>query len=1082
MSHLSATLDSLSDSVRSKASVVETQSTIHYKRTQDTIKSSEQEHFPHHEYDEQEISGDTTGKLKEAKAESASVHLNSTDMHGSIKDNGRGIRSSDASARQGPLDASRENTWAVAGSEASATNDARQPRHEPAEPTAQTTLEEDSQGHPAPSWDTASEHVATVALQSLNRDKDMEMSYVSLLSALTVLQSSQDQPPELDPVQPVDTNLLKSKRKIARMFSQILSIICRSNVAEGLEKETLRQGIMSPEALYTQFYGSIQQAGYDLEDGAHLAMARYWVERRKIEEAQECLAHIDPAAWTGPVYREAITCLLFSKPRHLQEAESLLKKYIESTKGNNDESKIRKWYKLQIDASKWDDVKAQYERRRIRLVEGPSNTERLSTESRLTPQALQQHEQQGPPSKHLGHIRSRSITSSTTTSSYRRSPSSQYAPSEPRKSAGYQRTPAMAPSWPSGASPSVAPSVAPSWPSGASSSGPPAVAPSWPSGASSSGAPSGAPSVPPSWPSGASSSGAPSLAPSWPSGAPSGSSSPASAPAKGTFSFLSSLKFAMSNDTETPPTPSTALPSRLNVNRHLTVLDNGMLEECMNFNEFEYGWKHIYEKMGPTLEDSDTTKIAMRLCRRAFLGLNSGSDQTQPGSLNLTARDIQFNDELLLEGTVPDTNKDAEIWETRAWMIYNKTMMNPQTLLLNGAGSTSHSQASTGSAGGHSATGGASLPAHPNATPLSAFFHDILTIAVHSPEVSSRYLKAFKVYSAMRSEQHYHHLLREPFVMSCMMKGIYDAALAVIHNPEQNVFPPSEKRTEATRHHRRSSSLSLHTTQPMTLGPLMDLAFEIYADLRNVGPIRHLPSLMILAPSSPVNKSSKSPTLTASSASSTVDPLELGTASVISVSPRSSFTVMSMPVFQDLNPTLKPNLQARRLPAEIYLAILHLSIHVPAYRISSRVVRTVIDDMERPRSYLDHHISAALQSFHDTWMCSIDVETTEEHESSYIQQNKCHYREWMYKSDEEVQEYIAAYKLSSASEGSGPNGHSEPVTNMVKELDNQQDPESTCNDRLYWDLWSNEDAPLKNMQYSRTKALMLWKHFTQLLL
>jgi hypothetical protein len=255
MSHLSATLDPLSDSVQSKASRVETQS----------IDLSEQEHFPHHEYDGQKISGDTTGKLKEAKAESAPIHINSTGMHGSIKDYGRGVRSSDASARQGPLDASRENTWAAAGSEASATNDARQVRHEPAEPTAQTTLEDDNPGHPAPSWDAASEHVATVALQSLNRDKDMEMSYVSLLSALTVLQSSQDQPPELDPVQPVDTNLLRSKRKIARMFSQILSIICRSNVAEGLEKETLRQGIMSPEALYTQFYGSIQQAGYDLE-------------------------------------------------------------------------------------------------------------------------------------------------------------------------------------------------------------------------------------------------------------------------------------------------------------------------------------------------------------------------------------------------------------------------------------------------------------------------------------------------------------------------------------------------------------------------------------------------------------------------------------------------------------------------------------------------------------------------------------------------------------------------------------------------------------------------------------------------
>jgi hypothetical protein len=116
------------------------------------------------------------------------------------------------------------------------------------------------------SWDIASEHVATVALQCLSKDKDMELSYVSILSAMTVLQSKQDEPPEInDPIEPISQELQDARQNMAKAYSQIITIMCRTNVAESLGKETLRQGVMSPEALYTQFYGSVQQAGYDLE-------------------------------------------------------------------------------------------------------------------------------------------------------------------------------------------------------------------------------------------------------------------------------------------------------------------------------------------------------------------------------------------------------------------------------------------------------------------------------------------------------------------------------------------------------------------------------------------------------------------------------------------------------------------------------------------------------------------------------------------------------------------------------------------------------------------------------------------------
>ncbi|KAF9971618.1 hypothetical protein BGZ65_010309, partial [Modicella reniformis] len=554
------------------------------------------------------------------------------------------------------------------------------------------------------------------------------------------------------------------------------------------------------------------------------------------------------------------------------------------------------WFKLQVDASKWEEVKTQYERRRTRLLDGHSNSERApvsSGESKLTPQALQQHlsqEQHASPLKQLGHVRSRSVTSSTTTSSFRRSALSQHgqATSEhSRSSSSHQRIPSVAPSWPSGAPATV-------------SSSTPAVTP---------------------------------------------------APPGGTFSFLSSLNFRKSNDAETTQAISTAaLPSRLNANRHLTVLDNGMLEECIHSNEFEYGWKQIYERMGSALEDSDTAKIAMRLCRRAFLG-HSGPDQTQPGPPNLVARDIHFSDNPEADepfvqkvATFSRSNQDAEIWEARAWVIYTKAVTNPHIFLSNSSGSTAHSQSlamSANSTGNHSTAGNPSLCNSSSASPLSIFFHDILTIAIHSPEVSSRYLKAFKIYSAMRDDQHYQHQLRDPFVMSCMMKAIYDAALVVIHNPEQKVFPPTVNKAEVTKHHRRSSSLSLNRSQPMTLGPLLDLAFEIYADLRNVGPIRHLPHLTTLVPTSPVSKNAKSP----SPPMSAVDPLDLGTTSTISISPRSSFTVLSMPVFQELNPTLRPNPQARRLPMNVYLALLHLCIHVPAFKVSSHVIKTIIDDI-----------------------------------------------------------------------------------------------------------------------------------------
>ncbi|KAI8597955.1 hypothetical protein EDD21DRAFT_356799 [Dissophora ornata] len=913
------------------------------------------------------------------------------------------------------------------------------------EPTSELVSETPAKGESAPSlplWDVASEHVATVALQCLSKDKDMELSYVSILSAMTVLQSVQDQPFEQEELSDNAHQYLQDARKtVAKAYSRILKIMCRSNIAESLEKETLRQGIMSSEALYTQFYGSIQQAGYDLEDEAHLAMAQYWIRHKKFEEAQDCLGHIESVQWTGPAYREAITCLLFSKPRHVLEAETLLQKYLEfceSDQGQkvDDELKVRTWYKLQVEASKWEEVKSQYERRRARLIDGPGSTERASistdAESRLTPLALQQHqlqEQLSSPQRLSNITRSKSITSSTTTSSHRRSPSRHPATSP----SGHQRTPSVAPSWPSGASAPVKVNTSTATP----------------------------------------------------------------APAKGAFSFLSSLKFTMGSDAEVIQSSSAALPSRLNVNHHLTVLDNGMLEECINYKEFEYGWRQIYEKMGSALEDSDTARIAMRLCRRAFLG-HSGLDPNHPGSSNLMAKDMRFEDGLdsaeqsELETTpTPFSSQDPEIWEARAWVIYTKAMMNPH-FLASSTGSTAHPQPSAAlvnRVNGPTASGNLSLLGSNGATPASLFLHDILTIANHSPEVSSRYLKAFKVYSALRSDQQNQHQLRDPFVMSCMIKAIYDATLTVVLDPDQ--LPLAGSRAEAMKHQRRSSSLPLNQLQPMTLGPLIDLAFEIYADMRNVGPIRHLSSLINLPPSSPRVKGHKTSASTSSIATAcTTEIADIGRTSTTS-----SVSVSTMLSFQDLNPTLKFNPQARHLPTEFYLALLHLCIQVPLFKISSQVVKTILEDMNsdsgRPLNRLDYHLAAALQFYHDTRLCPFETteDAAEVTDSDVRQGKRCDYHEWMYQSDEALQEYIrTSSAVSDALANSSAGVDAESATEIIEKegLEDSHLPldggeQETCNGRFYWDLWSSDDTALTRVQYSRIKARMLVEHIMRAL-
>ncbi|KAG0345271.1 hypothetical protein BG004_003825 [Podila humilis] len=841
------------------------------------------------------------------------------------------------------------------------------------------------------SWSAASETVATVAIQCLTRDKDMELSYVAILSAVTVLQEKNDEDASNE-----------VKAQVEGLYDQLFSTLCGS-MSESMDKETIRQGAMAPEALYSMLYNAVLQAGYNLKTGTHLLMAKYLIDHKKPEDAQECLDRIHTLEWTGPIYRTSIIGFLSSKPRQLQEAELTLEKYIDFQEASNTDDErnvdqaIRNWFKLQLDASKWDDVKIQYERRRARLVDAPSNIDRFTAHSEIESSAKSSLEQQRSPQRQAKHERSVSHVGSPSTSpapiGHLRSPSAHLSsPSAQQKSStGHQRTPSgTMPSWPSGASATL-----------------------------------------------------------------NASPVPATSVAKGPFAFLSSLKFTSraSDATKTAAADSTALPSRIHSNRHLTVLDNGMLEDCIRHKEFEYGWKHIYERMGPALEDSETFKIAMRLCRQAFMGHNGKSE-----SSNATVLSVKFQDEnpvQKMEDAAKEASirkQDLEIWEARSWAVYNKAMVNPHTFT---SGTSQSATVSSASSTGISST--------------ALFFHDILTVAISSLETSSRFLKSFKVYSALRSDPQNQQLLRDPFVMTCMIKAIYDAVLVVVSNPEQQPLPlPGPPAPQQRHHHRRSSSLSLNRPQPMTLGPLMDLAFEIYADMRNVGSIRHLPSLLNLAPTSPTGRSRKnsvmfgtsSPTSSAPIASSdtsstTTEEAEDKANSTNSVSPRQSFTALAMAVFQDLNPSLKPNAQAKRLPSEIYLALVHLCIQVPVFRMSSQVVKTILDDMNtstgrQSSCHLDRHLAAALQQYHDTWMCE-ETET----------KTSCVYQRWMYRPESFVEEHVERHSEEDAVSIDVP---LEGVADMV------------CNDEMYWDLWSADDVPLKDMIFTQQRVDMLAKH------
>ena len=115
------------------------------------------------------------------------------------------------------------------------------------------------------SWDVASETVVMVAIHCLTKDKDMELSYVAILSAINVLNSKQEhEQVQCDDGVENEQVKVETRKKVGAMYSQLVRIMTGPVLAESLVKEIDRQGVMTSDALYLQLYQAIVGAGFPL--------------------------------------------------------------------------------------------------------------------------------------------------------------------------------------------------------------------------------------------------------------------------------------------------------------------------------------------------------------------------------------------------------------------------------------------------------------------------------------------------------------------------------------------------------------------------------------------------------------------------------------------------------------------------------------------------------------------------------------------------------------------------------------------------------------------------------------------------
>jgi hypothetical protein len=183
--------------------------------------------------------------------------------------------------------------------------------------------------------------------------------------------------------------------------------------------------------------------------------------------------------------------------------------------------------------------------------------------------------------------------------------------------------------------------------------------------------------------------------------------------------------------------------------------DNTMIFIAMNNQQFEYGWQ-VYKAMNESVNES-TPCIIMHLCYLAFR--------------QIPIVDISYR----------------TTWEERAWSIYSRFMCSEYL--------------------------------HPNQQDAPSFLHDILSIALHSPEVTvdkrARYTKSMSVYNLL-VRLHFDRLLSDDRVLEPILCTLlYECngtALNVI-NMCNKAFEIWDTKLEIQKQHQLEQAKEDPTTQ-----------------------------------------------------------------------------------------------------------------------------------------------------------------------------------------------------------------------------------------------------------------------------
>lgn len=248
-------------------------------------------------------------------------------------------------------------------------------------------------------------------------------------------------------------------------------------------------------------------------------------------------------------------------------------------------------------------------------------------------------------------------------------------------------------------------------------------------------------------------------------------------------------------------------------------------------------------------------------------------------------------------------------------------------------------------------------------------------------------------------------------------------------------------------------------------------------------------------------------------------------------------------------------------------------------------MKTIVADMVSSRpgqqpANLDRHLAAALQVFHDRWMCravelkgrgeclssggggsgraqgrysegdekeegeleGCDLETKEvdqdkSDDEAEVEEGGCIFHGWMYRPENYVIKHMASSSSSSSSSSNNLASNTDNTNNTTTTIETDELPapfaeekdspfevskydadldeldryldekkiglsdgnssqrrgesegvncwmegldDDTCNERFYWDMWSREDTVLQQIQFSRRRARMLWRHVAAL--